>query len=129
MATVGRRVGRLDVRLVRGDSERLGGRWRQRYPDGTVKAVDLGAWSGVVELRSPDGERVVVFACVRGDDRGRVCDRGHPALRVYGRGVGGPADRPVEGHGHVAGRRDQAHAGLGLLRPVGLNGSRERFLI
>lgn len=58
MATMGRKVGRLDVRLVRGDSERLGGRWRQRYPDGTVKAVDLGAWSGVVELRSPDGSEL-----------------------------------------------------------------------
>ena len=49
MATMGRKVRRLDVRLVRGDSERLGGRWRQRYPDGTVKAVDLSSWSGVVE--------------------------------------------------------------------------------
>lgn len=58
MATVGRRIGRLDVRLVRGDSERLGGRWRQRYPDGTVKAVDLSSWSGVVELRSPDGSEL-----------------------------------------------------------------------
>lgn len=46
MATMGRKVGRLDVRLVRGDSERLGGRWRQRYPDGTV------------ELRSPDGSEL-----------------------------------------------------------------------
>lgn len=58
MATVGRKVGRLDVRLVRGDSERLGGRWRQRYPDGTVKTVDLSSWSGVVELRSPDGSEL-----------------------------------------------------------------------
>ena len=58
MATMGRKVGRLDVRLVRGDSERLGGRWRQRYPDGTVKAVDLSSWSGVVELRSPDGSEL-----------------------------------------------------------------------
>lgn len=58
MATMGRKVGRLDVRLVRGDSERLGGRWRQRYPDGTVKAVNLGSWSGVVELRSPDGSEL-----------------------------------------------------------------------
>lgn len=58
MATVGRMVGRLDVRLVRGDSERLGGRWRQRYPDSTVKAVDLSSWSGVVELRSPDGSEL-----------------------------------------------------------------------
>lgn len=58
MATMGRKVGRLDVRLVRGDSERLGGRWRQRYPDGTVKAVDLGSWSGRLELRSPDGSEL-----------------------------------------------------------------------
>ena len=58
MATMGRKVGRLDVRLVRGDSERLGGRWRQRYPDGTVKAVDLSSWSGRLELRSPDGSEL-----------------------------------------------------------------------
>lgn len=58
MAVFGRKVGRADLRLVRGDSERLGGRWRQRYPDGTVKAVDLSSWSGVVELRSPDGSEL-----------------------------------------------------------------------
>jgi hypothetical protein len=49
-------VGRLDVRLVRGDSSRLGVRWRRRHPDGSVTAVDLSGWSGVVELRSPSGE-------------------------------------------------------------------------
>ena len=58
MSVVGKEVAQMDIRLVRGDSERVGGRWRQRYPDGTVKAVDLSSWSGVVELRSPDGSEL-----------------------------------------------------------------------
>lgn len=58
MSVVGKKVAQMDIRLVRGDSERVGGRWRQRYPDGTVKAVDLSSWSGVVELRSPDGSEL-----------------------------------------------------------------------
>lgn len=64
---------------------------------------------------------VVVFACVRGDDVGRVRDSGHPAVRVHGRHMGVAPVGPVEGDGHVDGRRYEAHAGLGLLRPVGLN--------
>jgi hypothetical protein len=49
-------VRRLDVRLVRGDSQRLGGRWRQRdAATGQVAPRDLSAWAGRVELRSPDG--------------------------------------------------------------------------
>lgn len=64
MPVYGKRVVPRDVRLVRGDSERLGGWWRQRYPDGTVKAVDLSAWSGRVELWSPDNfERWYSTAC------------------------------------------------------------------
>lgn len=65
MATMGRRVGRLDVRLIRGDSERLGARWRRRYVDsGEIRPVDLSAWSGRVELWSPDNfERWYSTAC------------------------------------------------------------------
>ncbi len=113
MATVGRRVGRLDVRLVRGDSERFGRPVASEVSGRTVKAVDLGAWSGVVELRSPDGSELWYSrAC------GEMTADGYaiadiPPSAFTERGVGGPADRPVEGHGHVAGRRDQAHAGLG----------------
>ena len=52
----GKRVKQLDVRLVRGDSERLGGRWRLRnLLTGEVMGKDLTGWSGRVELRSPDG--------------------------------------------------------------------------
>ncbi|MDU2421308.1 MAG: hypothetical protein E7D48_04225 [Bifidobacterium scardovii] len=52
----GKRVKPLDVRLVRGDSERLGGRWRKRdLLTGEIAPVDLSGWSGRVELRSPDG--------------------------------------------------------------------------
>lgn len=67
MATVGKKIGRLDVRLVRGDSERLGGRWRQKnMSTGEVTPVDLGSWSGVVELRSPDGSELW-YSCACGE--------------------------------------------------------------
>ena len=52
----GKRVVPRDVRLVRGDSERLGGWWRKRdLSTGEITPVDLSAWSGRIELRSPDG--------------------------------------------------------------------------
>ena len=41
---------------MRGDSERLGGRWRLRnLLTGEVMGKDLTGWSGRIELRSPDG--------------------------------------------------------------------------
>lgn len=56
MSVYGYEVARSDVRLIRGDSSRLGARWRRRGLDGSVTPVDLIGWSGVVELRSPTGE-------------------------------------------------------------------------
>ena len=56
MAVTGKKVGRLDIRLVRGDTQRVGGRWRKRnLITGEVTPVDLSAWAGTLELRSPDG--------------------------------------------------------------------------
>ena len=56
MAVTGKKVGRLDIRLVRGDSQRFGGRWRKRnLTTGEITPVDLSAWAGQIELRSPDG--------------------------------------------------------------------------
>lgn len=56
MSVVGKKIVQLDIRLVRGDSERVGGRWRQRDLDtGAVSPVDLHAWSGRLEFWSPDG--------------------------------------------------------------------------
>lgn len=56
MPVYGERVKQLDVRLVRGASERLGGRWRLRnLLTGEVTGKDLTGWSGRIELRSPDG--------------------------------------------------------------------------
>ena len=56
MPVYGKRVAPRDVRLVRGDSERLGGWWRQRdLVTGEVMERDLTGWSGRIELRSPDG--------------------------------------------------------------------------
>lgn len=55
----GKRVVPRDVRLVRGDSERLGGRWRLRnLLTGEVTGRDLASWSGRIELRSPDGDEL-----------------------------------------------------------------------
>ncbi|WEV68710.1 hypothetical protein OZX73_05310 [Bifidobacterium sp. ESL0775] len=56
MGVYGRPVGRKDVRLVRGDGNCLGGRWRQRsLKDGSIRTVDLSAWSGRVQLYPPVG--------------------------------------------------------------------------
>ena len=57
-----------DMRLIRGDSSRLGARWRRRGPDGSVTPVDLSGWSGVVELRSSSGQLWWSGACVTGMD-------------------------------------------------------------
>lgn len=59
MSVYGKHVGRLDIRLVRGDSERVGGRWRKRnLTTGETTPVDLRAWAGTLELRSPDGREL-----------------------------------------------------------------------
>lgn len=56
MGVTGKKVGRLDIRLVRGDSQRVGGRWRkQNLTTGQIAPVDLTSWAGEIELRSPDG--------------------------------------------------------------------------
>ena len=59
MAVTGKKVGRLDIRLVRGDTQRVGGRWRkQNLTTGETTPVDLSAWAGTLELRSPDGREI-----------------------------------------------------------------------
>lgn len=65
MAVTGTKVGRLDIRLVRGDTQRVGGRWRRRnLQTGDVTPVDLNGWAGEIELRSPDGrEQWYTQAC------------------------------------------------------------------
>ena len=56
MAVTGTKVGRLDIRLVRGDTQRVGGRWRKHnLTTGEITPVDLTGWAGEIELRSPDG--------------------------------------------------------------------------
>ncbi|PAU67225.1 hypothetical protein [Bifidobacterium criceti] len=56
MSVIGSKVGRLDIRLVRGDSQRVGGRWRRHNRrTGQITPVDLTGWGGTLELRSPDG--------------------------------------------------------------------------
>lgn len=59
MAVTGKKVGRLDIRLVRGDTQRVGGRWRKHnLTTGQITPVDLTAWGGTLELRSPDGREL-----------------------------------------------------------------------
>ena len=59
MAVTGTKVGRLDIRLVRGDTQRVGGRWRKRnLVTGETTPVDLSAWKDTLELRSPDGREL-----------------------------------------------------------------------
>lgn len=59
MAVIGKKVGRLDIRLVRGDTQRVGGRWRKKnLQTGEITPVDLTGWAGEIELRSPDGQDV-----------------------------------------------------------------------
>lgn len=71
----GKRVKPLDVRLVRGDSERLGGWWRRRdLSTGEITPVDLSAWSGRIELRNPDGTLWYSRACDEMTDVGSQVD-------------------------------------------------------
>ena len=59
MAVTGKKVGRLDIRLVRGDTQRVGGRWRKHnLTTGQITPVDLTGWAGTLELRSPDGSEI-----------------------------------------------------------------------
>lgn len=77
MAVTGTKVGRLDIRLVRGDTQRVGGRWRKRnLVTGQTSPVDLSAWAGTLELRSPDGRELwFEHACATMTTDGyAVCD-------------------------------------------------------
>ena len=77
MAVTGKKVGRLDIRLVRGDTQRVGGRWRKHnLTTGQITPVDLTGWAGTLELRSPDGrEQWYTQACATMTDDGyAICD-------------------------------------------------------
>lgn len=77
MGVMGTKVGRLDIRLVRGDTQRVGGRWRKRnMQTAQITPVDLSAWKGTLELRSPDGrEQWYTQACATMTDDGyAICD-------------------------------------------------------
>ena len=77
MAVIGKKVGRLDIRLVRGDTQRVGGRWRkQNLTTGQIAPVDMTGWAGTLELRSPDGREIwYTQACATMTDDGyAICD-------------------------------------------------------
>lgn len=65
MAVIGRKIGRADIRLVRGDTEQVGARWCKRdTATGDTTPVDLREWTATLELRSPDGaEMWLSVAC------------------------------------------------------------------
>lgn len=57
MSVLGRKVGRADIRLIRGDTERVGVRWRQRNcRTGQVTPVDVSQWTARLVMTSPDGQ-------------------------------------------------------------------------
>ena len=77
MGVLGTKVARADIRLIRGDSQRVGVRWRQRnVRTGQVAPVDLTGWGGTLELRSPDGREIwYTQACATMTDDGyAICD-------------------------------------------------------
>ena len=85
MAVTGKKVGRLDIRLVRGDTQRVGGRWRkQNLTTGQIAPVDLTGWAGTLELRSPDGREIwYTQACATMTDDGyAICDIPEAAFTV-----------------------------------------------
>lgn len=77
MSVLGRKVGRADIRLIRGDTERVGCRWlRHNRHTGQVTPADISAWAGTLELRSPDGgEQWYSQACgTMTDDGYAICE-------------------------------------------------------
>ena len=58
MGVLGTKVARADIRLIRGDSQRVGVRWRQRnVRTGQVGEVDVSqGWTARLLLQSPDGQ-------------------------------------------------------------------------
>lgn len=77
MSVSGKKIGRLDIRLVRGDTQRVGGRWRKHnLTTGQTTPVDLTGWAGEIELRSPDGrEQWYTQACATMTEDGyAICD-------------------------------------------------------
>lgn len=59
MAVLGRKIGRGDIRLIRGDTQTIGVRWRQQNQHtGQTTPMDLTDWIGRLELRSLDGNEL-----------------------------------------------------------------------
>lgn len=58
MGVLGTKVARADIRLIRGDSQRVGVRWRQRnVRTGQVGEMDVSqGWTARLLLQSPDGQ-------------------------------------------------------------------------
>lgn len=58
MGVLGTKVACADIRLIRGDSQRVGVRWRQRnVRTGQVGEVDVSqGWTARLLLQSPDGQ-------------------------------------------------------------------------
>lgn len=76
MSVYGRKVARMDIRLVRGDNERVGARWRKKnLVTGEVTDVDLHQWTGLFVMGLPDGRQVYSRATTEMTDDGyAVCD-------------------------------------------------------
>lgn len=66
----------MDIRLVRGDNERVGARWRrENLATGEITEVDLHDWLGRYLMYLPDGRQVYAREWVEVlDDGHAVCD-------------------------------------------------------
>lgn len=64
MRVASRCVGRADVLLHRGDTERVGARWERDRMDGSgPEPVDLTGWTAVLAMALPDGREVYTVGC------------------------------------------------------------------
>lgn len=69
MATHTRNIGRADLLIHRGMTERFGARWQQDRLDGTgITPVDLTDWTVQWEMSLPDGRVIDTRACTTNDN-------------------------------------------------------------
>ena len=76
MSVTGRKIARMDIRLVRGDNERVGARWlKKNLSTGEITEVDLHNWTGVYVMYLPNGRQAYSREWVEVLDDGHcVCD-------------------------------------------------------
>ena len=116
MTVWSRDVGRGDVVLHRGATERVGARWEQDKLDGRgYVPVDLTGWTATLTLTLPDGTDAYAVGCATTDSglawaeisagalAGAEWDaRPNGSWRIDATGPGGVVERLGEGHWHLS---------------------------